>query len=110
MGLQSRYHGATVFSPGKFAILADNGGCVEEVSNNFKSIILQGIQRFIPHRILRINADPDYYNKKVKKLKVKVRKVYNRIKSEQQYREGLKLFSKQLLLAKKKKKLCRIHF
>jgi hypothetical protein len=51
-----------------FAIWAGNGGCVEEVWNNFKSIILQGNERFIPHRILRKNADPDYYNKEVEKL------------------------------------------
>jgi hypothetical protein len=41
------------FLRGKFAIWAGNGGRVEEVRNNFKSIILQGIERFIPHRILR---------------------------------------------------------
>jgi hypothetical protein len=45
MGLQT-------FLWGKFAIWAGNGGCVEEVWNNFKSIILQGIESFIPHRIL----------------------------------------------------------
>jgi hypothetical protein len=33
---------------------------------------------------------PDHYNKEVKKLKAKVRKAYNRIKSGQQYREELK--------------------
>jgi hypothetical protein len=48
------------FLRGKFTIWAGNGGCVEEVWNNFKRIILQGIERFIPHRILRKNADPDY--------------------------------------------------
>jgi hypothetical protein len=41
MGLQT-------FLRGKFAVWADNGGCVEEVWNNFKSIIFQGIERFIP--------------------------------------------------------------
>jgi hypothetical protein len=41
-----------------FAIWVGNGGCVEEVWNNFKSIIFQGIERFIPHKILRKNADP----------------------------------------------------
>jgi hypothetical protein len=56
MGLQN-------FLGGKFAIWVGNGGCVEEVWNNFKSIILQGIERFIPHRILRKNVEPDYYNK-----------------------------------------------
>jgi hypothetical protein len=46
MGLQTLLRG-------KFAIRAGNSGCVEEVWNSFKSIILQGIERFIPHRILR---------------------------------------------------------
>jgi hypothetical protein len=91
MGLQT-------FHRDKFAIWAGNCGCVEDVWNNFKSIMLQGIERFIPHRILRKNADPDYYNKEVKKLKVKVREVYNRIKSGQQCREELKRLTKQLLL------------
>jgi Ribonuclease G/E len=72
----------------------------KDVWNNFKSITLQGIERFIAHRILRKNADPDYYNKEVKKLKVKVRKAYNRIKSGQQCLEVLKRLSKQLLLVK----------
>jgi hypothetical protein len=48
------------FLRGKFAIWAGNGGRVEEAWNNFKSIILQGIERFIPHKILRKNTDPDY--------------------------------------------------
>jgi hypothetical protein len=46
MGLQA-------FLRCNFAIWAGNGGCVEEVRNNFKSIILQGIQRSIPYRIVR---------------------------------------------------------
>jgi hypothetical protein len=33
---------------------------------------------FVPHKMLRKNADPEYYNRKVKSLKIKVRKAYNR--------------------------------
>jgi hypothetical protein len=32
-----------------------HGRCVEEVWNNFKNIILESIERFIPHKILRKN-------------------------------------------------------
>jgi hypothetical protein len=41
------------FLRGNFAIWAGKGGRVEEVRNNFTSIILQGIQRSIPYRIVR---------------------------------------------------------
>jgi hypothetical protein len=44
---------------------------------------------FIPHKRLRKNSDPEYYNKEVKRLKLKFRKAYNRRKSGQQYREEL---------------------
>jgi hypothetical protein len=36
--------GLQIFLRGKFAIWAGNGGCVEEVRNNFKSIIFEGIE------------------------------------------------------------------
>jgi hypothetical protein len=80
---------------------ASNGRCVEEVWNNFKNTILERIERLIPHKILRKNSDPEYYNKEVKKFKLKVTKAYNRRKLGQQYREELKLLLKQLLLGKK---------
>jgi hypothetical protein len=81
------YHKADViglqkFLRDKFAIWASKGRSVEEVWNNFKNIILQCIEMFIPHKILRKNSDPEYYNEEVKKLKLKVRKAYNRRKSE----------------------------
>jgi hypothetical protein len=31
--------------------------------------------RYVPHKILGKNPDPEYYNKEVKRLKVKVRKI-----------------------------------
>jgi hypothetical protein len=70
------YHKANIlglqtFLRDKFAIWASNGRCVEEVWTNFKNIILESIKRFIPHKILRKNSDPEYYNKEVKKLKVR---------------------------------------
>jgi hypothetical protein len=39
--------GLQTFQRGKYSLWAGNGGYVEEVWNNFKSIILQGIERVI---------------------------------------------------------------
>jgi hypothetical protein len=48
------------------------------------------------------NPDPDYYNREVKRLKVKVRKAYNETKFGQHYQADLNRLPKQLLVAKKK--------
>ena len=58
-------------------------------------------QCYVPQKILVKNPDPQYYNKEVKRLKVKVRKMYNMRKSEQSYQADLKRLSKELLVAKK---------
>jgi hypothetical protein len=55
--LVSAYHKANVlglqtFLLDNFTIWANNGRCVEEVWNNFKNIIFESIERFIPHKIL----------------------------------------------------------
>ena len=47
------------------------------------------------------NPDPEYYNKEVKRLKVKVRIINNMRKFGQTYQEELKRLSKELLVAKK---------
>jgi cell shape-determining protein MreC len=94
--------GLQTFLQDKFTIRASNGRCVEEIRNNFKNIIFKSIERFVPHKIPKNNSDPEYYNKEVKRLKLKVRKAYNRRKLGQQYREELKRLTEQLLLAKKK--------
>jgi hypothetical protein len=52
--------------------------------------------------------DPEYYNNEVEKLKLKVRKAYNRRKLGQQYREELERLPKQLLFAPQK--MHRRHF
>jgi hypothetical protein len=93
--------GLQTFLRDKFTVWAGNGRCVEEIWNNFKNIIFESIERFVPHKILRINSDSEFYNKEVKRLKVKVKKAYNRRKLGQQYREELIRLSKRLLLAKK---------
>jgi hypothetical protein len=48
------------------------------------------------------NPDPDYDNREVKRLKIKVRKVYSRSKYSQSNQAELILLFKDLLLAKKK--------
>jgi len=53
-------------------------------------------------KILSNNPDPDYYNKEVKQLKVKVRKMYNERTFGQPYQAERKRLSKELLVAKKK--------
>jgi hypothetical protein len=57
------YHKADViglqtFLRENFGMWASNGRCVEEVWNNFKNIIFQCMEMFIPHKILRKNSDP----------------------------------------------------
>ena len=55
----------------------------------------------MPHKTLKINSDPEYYNKDIKRLKVKVRKAYNKRKLGRHYMDKLKQLSKQLLTPKK---------
>ena len=55
----------------------------------------------MPHKTLKNNSDPEYYNKEIKRLKSKVRKEYNRRKLGVHCTEKLKQLSKQLLAAKK---------
>ena len=71
-GLQS-------FLRGKFASWASNGSCVKEIRKCFKETV-EIIDFFVPHKILRKNPNPEYYNKEVKRLKGKVRRVYNKKK------------------------------
>jgi len=73
---------------------------VKEIRNNLKKIY-ESIERFVPHKTLRKNSDPEYYNKEIKQLKSKVRKEYNRRKLGVHCTEKLKQLSKQLLAAKK---------
>jgi hypothetical protein len=58
-----------------------------------------GIERFVPHKILKQNPDPEYYNKEMKRLRVKVRRAYSRRKLGEHYQ--LKRLSKKLLTAKR---------
>jgi hypothetical protein len=53
------------------------------------------------HKILKPNPDPEYYNKEVKQLKVKVRRAYNRRKLGEHYQVELKRLSRKLLTVKR---------
>jgi len=75
---------------------------MEDIWKSYKDIIFEGIKRYVPHKILGKIPDPEYYNKEVKRFKVKVRKMYNKRKLGQLYQRELKQLSKELLVAKKK--------
>ncbi|PNF26575.1 hypothetical protein B7P43_G13054, partial [Cryptotermes secundus] len=94
--------GLQTFLRKKFALWTGNGSCVDEIWGSYKNIIFEGMKRFVPHKSLSKNPDPEYYNRDVKRLKVKVRRVYNKRKLGDHYKEGLKRLSKELLLAKRK--------
>jgi len=42
----------------KFGIWTSNGSCVEEIWINFKEIVSESIERFVPHKILRKKPGP----------------------------------------------------
>jgi hypothetical protein len=93
--------GLQTFLHDKIAVWASNSSSVEELRNNFKNIVHKSVERFVSHKLLRKNLDPEYYNKDIRRLKAKVRKAYNSRKLEVQYMEKLKYLSKKLLAAKK---------
>ena len=85
---------------GKFNVRAGNGSCVEEIRKRYKDIILEGTKRYVPQTVASNNPDPEYYNKEVKRLKVKVRKMYSKRKFGQHYQADLKRLSMELLVPK----------
>jgi hypothetical protein len=74
---------------------------VEEIWKRFKEIIFENINRLVSYKILRKNLDSEYYNKKDKRLNIKVRTVHNKRKIGQRYQVELKKLSKVVLKAKK---------
>ena len=94
LGLQS-------FLWDKLPTWANNGSCVEDILNKFKDIIFEGIERVVPHKILKHNPDSECYNREVRRLKVKVRRTYNRRKLGVHYQQELKRISQKLLAAKR---------
>ena len=69
-----------------------------DVWENYENVIFGGINRYVPHKTVSKNPD---YNKEVKRLKVKVRKMYNRSELVEQYLAELRRLCKELLVAKK---------
>jgi len=56
-----------MFLRDKLPTWANNGSCVEDIWKHFKDIVFEGIQCFVPHKILKllVNPDTEYYNKKL---------------------------------------------
>ena len=77
---KTKVPGLQSFLRDKFASWASNGTCLEEIWKRFKEIVFESIHHFIPHKILRINPGSEHYNKEVKRLKAKVRRLYNKRK------------------------------
>ena len=104
--LVTAYHKTNVlglqnFLRDKLPTWANNGSCVEDIWKHFNDIVFDGIKRFVPHKILKLYPDPEYYNREVKRLKVKVRRAYNRRKLGEHYQAELKRLFKKLLTAKR---------
>ena len=93
--------GLQTFLRDEFVAWEGNGSNVQEIWNNFKNIVYESTERFVPHKTHRKNSDPEYYNKDIKRLKSKVTKEYNRRKLGVHCTEKLRQLSKQLLAAKK---------
>jgi hypothetical protein len=74
---------------------------VEEIWENFKNLVYEGIGCFVPQKILRQNSDPEYHNKEIRLVKCKVRKAYNKRSLGVSYKEELRCISKLLITAKK---------
>jgi hypothetical protein len=92
--------GLQQFLRDKLPTWANNGSWEEDIWKHFKDIVFEGIERFVPQKILKRNPDPEYYNKEVKRLKVKVRRAHNRRKLGENYQAELKRLYKKLLTAK----------
>ena len=46
------------FFRNKLPTWANNGSCVDDSWKNFKDMDFEGIERFVPHKILKQNPDP----------------------------------------------------
>ena len=91
--------GLRTFLRDKYAVCASNGKSVE-ISKTITNIVHENMKRFVPHKILRKIRTPSIITE-IKRLKSKVRKVYNKRKLGASYTEELKQLSKQLLATKK---------
>jgi hypothetical protein len=56
---KTNFTGLQNFLRGKFASWASTGSCVEGLWKSFNEIVFDSINRFVPHKILRKNPDPE---------------------------------------------------
>jgi hypothetical protein len=52
--------GLQQFLRDKLPTWANNGSCVKDIWKNFKDIVFEGIERFVPHKILKQKPDLEY--------------------------------------------------
>ena len=55
--------GMQTFLREKYKQWAGIGSCVEEIWTNYKEIIFESIERYVPHKTLPKNPDPEYYKR-----------------------------------------------
>ena len=72
--------GLQAFLLENFNIWAGNGSCVEEIWKGYTVKFSRVSKIILPQTILSKDLDPEYYNKDVKRLKVKARKMYSKRK------------------------------
>ena len=88
--LITMYHKANMlglqnFLRDKLPTWANNASCMEDIRKNLKEIVFEGIERFVSHKILKPNLDLEYFNKEVKRLKIRFRKACNMRKQGKDY-------------------------
>jgi hypothetical protein len=52
--------GLQIFHRDKFPVWASNSSSVEEIWNNYKNIVNESLEHFVPHKIIRKILDPEY--------------------------------------------------
>ena len=70
--------GLQAFLREKLNLWAGNSSCVEEASKRYKDIIFEIIKRHVTQKIISKNPDPKHCNKDVKRIEVKVMKMYSK--------------------------------
>jgi hypothetical protein len=70
--------GLQAFLREMFNMSAGNDNCVEMIWRSYKNIVFDGIKRYVLKKLSEENPFSQYYNNEVKRLKVKVRKMYNK--------------------------------
>ena len=66
--------GLQTFLRDKYIVWASNGSSVEEIWINFKNVVYEGIERFVPHKILRKKSGSRILQQGDKTIKIKGQK------------------------------------